>query len=378
MLSSCIFSSSPNKDSQPEVKGDPELVHTGITEILTPGIVSQESLYVKNAKPQDWTLALLSSPQGTSLVSGKITYNIVADLDGPQEVHAIAADGLGKILDLKWTVVASPLANQDPVITYPDLPQWIVAGKTFRTVVRIVDPEGDSMFYYNRLPKGAIYRDSVFEWTPTMDQLGNNQVVFDVSDQKKNHRAIAFDLHVRRLDPKPFTADISTGRSWWIHSDSIETNGNPSLISGLKRRITITANDPGTGYFEFLVSDTLQIGGKDSTSETLFSASSIEGWGFSMRWKSGGTGTIPFEESLPFHWPGEEQIFEYTTIEVQGKAYSALRQIMANNCNKYFCYNYEFYYVSGLGRVSEKSDGSTFIPASTNSSAFKVWATSGP
>ncbi len=149
----------------------------------------------------------------------KIIYTIPWGLSGSLEVHAIASNRKGKLLDLVWSVTAAPIGkpNKPHVITIKADRKWVAAGQTLRMVVRVSDPDGDSLYFYNRFPARAIYHDSVLEWTPTPDQWRPASFVFDVYDAYRNHEAAEINITVLSYDPTPYLADLSEGRAWWIH-----------------------------------------------------------------------------------------------------------------------------------------------------------------
>jgi hypothetical protein len=368
-----IFGCTTDPKPAPEITGDPELVHSGNDLVLEPDILTEESLYVKNAKPQEWQIALLSAPPGVRLSGSKVQYSIPAGLSGPKEIHAVAYNDSGIVLDLIWTVTFTPTRNLPPSIEFVDFPSWVVPEKKVRLTVRIKDPEGDSLTIIPSLPAGAVYQDSVLEWTPTKEQAGSSELIFNVSDSRRNNAVSHFSLQVLAIDPAPYLADFSVGRTWWIRGyRKMHPEGLDS--SYLRREIRIMARDEAAGTFAFDVIDTISRE-TDSISLHSYEGSYKEGFGFDLN---------GFSDPNPFSLMYKDPISAKDTILIQGKAYEGVRQTSPNSClsadqSKYGCGGHDYIFVPGLGRVAQSEiQYSVYVPYLNQENSFEVWAVAGP
>jgi hypothetical protein len=382
----CVSDSGTGAVSEPIFPGDPVLVHTGENLVLRPYYAAEESLYVKNAKPGEWAVALLSAPAGTRLEGSKISYLIPEGLSGNVEMHGIASDKTGKVLDLIWSIAIDSAPNHPPVISFTKDRDWIAAGKTWRMAAKVSDPDGDSLIFHNNFPPGASYHDSTFEWTPTHSQLGKFQCIFDVYDAGQLQTVAEFYVTVIRYDPTPYLADASPGRTWWIRGYAKTESQGVVDSTFLRRRILVTGRDTAKGNFSYQTIDTLSGTGKDTVMEYLTNASYADGVGYSF-FPDSTRPAPPFAGMSPFRLGEDDKLTETASIAIQGRTYSGLRQILANSCLqpetnlRYGCGGHDLLNVPGLGHVSEKTEGmgsEIAVAASTFKTDFQVWAVSEP
>ncbi|MEO6094412.1 MAG: hypothetical protein ABIW76_01605 [Fibrobacteria bacterium] len=372
LMGGCMLDS--DKPSQPEpLEAEPELVHTKTNLVLTPGETFTESLFVKHAGSVAWTVSLVSAPSGTTILNGLIRYDIPTGLTGLLEVHAIAFDGSGKILNLVWTVTALPNTNRPPVFEFGAVPQWIVAGQTFRILIKITDPDQDPLTLNNSFPEGAVLHDSILEWTPATNQVGDiRRFLFNVYDTHGHHVNFDFALTVLSFDPKAYGAEMRVGRVFWMRGFMKMESATRNDSIYFRRSIRITQVDSANGTFSYTAKDTLS-GSLDSIGTVSGSDTLRLSRSFAFNF------TIP----LPFDLPKDEPAFETTSFVLQGKEYSALHQISPNTClngtgTKYGCGGYESTFVKGLGRVLMKEEGRSNFSATDSKGGYEIWAVSEP
>ncbi|HAB17981.1 MAG TPA: hypothetical protein DCE44_16220, partial [Verrucomicrobiales bacterium] len=161
-------------------------------------------LYVARAIDPDanpLSFALVSGPEGMTLTNSLIgldgavleppfngalfTWTPKSDQLGTNEVTIDVSDGRGgKATQTFQVVVGNSFANSPPAIVSSP-PEQATAGQTYEYDLVGVDPDGDALQWRIVIgPDGASLNPETgsLRWIPTLDQLGTNQFVVEVSD----------------------------------------------------------------------------------------------------------------------------------------------------------------------------------------------------
>jgi hypothetical protein len=363
--------------------GKPYLVHTGVNLSAYPGEALTESLYVANAAPGTWRVSLISAPPGTYLSGNLITYRLPEGLTGAQSVHALASKDTS-FIESTWTLTANPVANRTPSIEPVAMPTWIIAGKTFRTVIRANDPDGDPIQFSlgGSSKPGVVLHDSILEWTPTADQAGPAPIYaqINVSDNHGHINFITIGVTVLAFDPQVYAAALKPGRVWWIKGYSKTWSIGDSSKSDstyMRRSVTILTADSASGSFAFRVQDTLS-GTRSGILDSTYTAVRREGSNLEVP-------VIP--GLIPFGWPGNADAATTTQFPIGGKSFTARREVMANTClggggpaegTKFGCGGGEKIYAAGWGLVSLQSESSVPFVAQSSRQEYVVWDVAEP
>ncbi len=100
-----------------------------------------------------------------------------------ENVKVVVADR-GKLTASKTFTIVVKHANRAPVFDVVDA-QTVTAGTALTVTVLGHDPDGDTLTYsIVSMPSGATFQGRVLAWTPSAQQVGACQVVFQVSDGK--------------------------------------------------------------------------------------------------------------------------------------------------------------------------------------------------
>lgn len=127
------------------------------------------------------------APVGATInpVTGAFSWSVPASQsDGPVPISIIVNDnGSPNMSDSKTFIVTVSSANRSPQLSNL-IPQQLLAGTTFSTQARAVDPDGDQLTYSlgTTAPSGTNVNpgNGLFSWTPSATQIRDLPYVFDV------------------------------------------------------------------------------------------------------------------------------------------------------------------------------------------------------
>jgi len=150
---------------------------------------------------------LQDAPVGMTITTeGMIEWTIAANVPGgTMKVTVVALDELAP----SPSSILAVTINLPPVLT-AIAPQTVQAGQALVIKPSAIDPEGGEVVFLARdLPSGAEFdASSGFNWTPTTEQLGVHEVLFEVRDP---HGASDEELMVITVTLKPNIAPTLEG-----------------------------------------------------------------------------------------------------------------------------------------------------------------------
>jgi YD repeat-containing protein len=125
----------------------------------------------------------LSWTPTTAQVGGAYIWGPDHDIVAPWQVTLKVSDGKGgESYQQVNLLVDAPVANRAPVVISQPRTN-INPGTTYIYNVQAVDPDGDPLVYsLAQGPQGMTLNQGIISWTPTTTQLGNYNVVVNVSD----------------------------------------------------------------------------------------------------------------------------------------------------------------------------------------------------
>ncbi|MBW8888870.1 MAG: hypothetical protein JF616_14035 [Fibrobacteres bacterium] len=350
------------------------LFHTGIKDTLWPLEISSESVFVRGGVHGQWSISIVTAPQGTTFSGNSIHYRLPEGLIAPQSVHVVAVQG-ASVLESTWTVLVHPHADHSPIIDWVHTPNWAIPGVPMRLILHAYEPDGEHLDYGGNLPEGAAWHDSVFEWTPTLAQAGHQNFNLLVTDPRGHAASFNLSFTVLDFDPRPYLADFKPGRHWHIRGYTKMKSESPVTDDSIQidRSVTLLSAISDSGDFSFRVQDTLS-GTRQGISDTVYTARFRIGNDF---WVDKLTGMIPFA------WPAEATAVENVDFALGGQVFHGRREINANTCldpshSKYGCGGGERTFAEGLGLVSMRVDGEVLFVHQVSRDAYDVVGMSDP
>ena len=142
---------------------------------------------------------LLAGPAGLSLdpVHGTIRWIPAADQFGPSTVTVHATDVYGGFAEQSYIISVRSVGGPPAITSVP--PTHAAIGIAYLYSIRANDAEGDPLtFSLLEKPTGMSINSTTGEivWTPSAEQLGQNQVVIQVSDGIGGFATQAFSIRV--------------------------------------------------------------------------------------------------------------------------------------------------------------------------------------
>ena len=169
-------------------------------------------------------------------------------------VTATESSGLAPLSDSTQFILQVTSPNEPPKFS-PIFDRVAIAGQAMQFIVSTTDADDDALSYLaENLPAGAtfaatgVYGQSIFNWTPSADQIGQHSVTFQVSDDGNGDP-------VRILtDRKSFTLNVRTSNA----RPTLDPLGLQSVAEGQKLMLQMSAADSDNDklfYTASLVSD---------------------------------------------------------------------------------------------------------------------------
>lgn len=164
-------------------------------------------------------------PQGATFVSN--TFRWIPTFDQAGDYTAIFSVSDGRLTDREGIRIAVHNVNRAPIL-HPLENQEVNEGELIQFEITAEDPDGDNLVYSAEgLPAGAIFEDRVFRWTPTNEQSGVHEIIFDVSDGSL-HAEMTVVITVHNINQPPVFLPL----------------GNQEIDENQELRFEVKANDP--------------------------------------------------------------------------------------------------------------------------------------
>ncbi|TWT56318.1 tRNA nuclease WapA precursor [Allorhodopirellula solitaria] len=209
-----------------------------LTATVATGYLSRISAVDQIGRPVTWSIA--SGPTGLSIdADGTIHWTPTASQLGDQivELTATTADDATETVSLDIEVVGFAV-NAVPVIESTPVTS-VSLGQTFEYDVLVADADRD-IFAFTLLeaPVGMSVHPSLgtIRWTPSADQLGESNVLIQVSDPSGATDEQAFQLKVSRFGGPPRIVSVppteaSVGAAFLHSVDAIDRENDPLTYS---------------------------------------------------------------------------------------------------------------------------------------------------
>ncbi len=219
------------------------LIHTGSTHVNhPPEIISTPTLFavsgklfrydalVKDVDNDVVVFELITGPAGLSLdpVRGSMRWIPAADQFGPAQVVLRTTDAYGGVDEQAFTINVRSVGGPPAILSVP--PTQAAVGHAYLATTLASDAESDPLtFVLLEKPEGMRIHATTgeIEWTPTPSQIGQNQVVIQVSDGVGGFATQAFSIRVAAgvanqpptiTSNPPLVASVATTLSYQIQA----------------------------------------------------------------------------------------------------------------------------------------------------------------
>ncbi len=157
-------------------------------------LVNSDESYSLNISATDQnkdklSFSSMNLPEGASLTDNNnntATFNWTpTNFQGG--VHKVSFDVTDGLLTANAVVDIEVKSTNNPPQISPVLPAEIYEGNVLKFMIKVVDPDGDTIIFSSgNLPRGAVLNSQTgeFTWTPDFDQQGSHSINFKASDSK--------------------------------------------------------------------------------------------------------------------------------------------------------------------------------------------------
>ena len=186
-------------------------------------VIIIESFYQYNVQAIDpnndpLTYSVINAPSGLTIdQQGIVRWTPTSEQFGLNEFTLLVDDGRGGIAPQDVTVyVVSTTGNNSPIITSDPESFSATVGVTYRYQATAIDPDNDSLLWQlENAPSGMIIDRNTGEiiWTPTVDQIGNQEVEIIVVDTQGGFARQGFTLTTTGINQAPQIVSIPITRT---------------------------------------------------------------------------------------------------------------------------------------------------------------------
>ncbi len=203
--------------------------------------------------------SLPTAPSGMSVtVEGVVTWEPAPDQMGDNVVMLQVDDGRGRVATQTITVsVVSQIANRAPVIV-SDPGTAGTVGHPYEYDIEAIDADGDPFAWlFDQAPRGMSIdpQQGTIRWTPSVLQIGTNDVAVRVFDTQGGTSVQEFSIDVRAANVPPIIAtipiiDATVGQPYTYQIGASDVEGDPLTYSLPAAAVGMTI-DPNTGLIEW-------------------------------------------------------------------------------------------------------------------------------
>ena len=205
------------------------------------------------------TFRLPTAPAGMTIdAGGVIRWTPTAAQFGPNAVTVRVEDGRGGFDQQSFTVnVVSQPTNSPPSIL-STLPAVATVGQPYSTTLSGSDPDGDLLIWSLDSAPAAISVNPTLgtvRWTPTLDQIGLQNIVVRLSDGQGGEATQTFTVNVHGVNvppgitsEPPTTATVGVAYSYAVLATDIDNDPLTYSLTTAPAGMTI---DPATGLIRW-------------------------------------------------------------------------------------------------------------------------------
>lgn len=96
-------------------------------------------------------------------------------------------------------------------------------GKHIEIPINAHDPNNDIVaITHSRLPRGAVYENNIFSWTPDFDQAGTHRITFTATDSKNHKTSKTLTINVLNINRMPVIESVQPGEGNIIINENTE------------------------------------------------------------------------------------------------------------------------------------------------------------